>query len=447
MKIVLISPRTGMYRYKTGAFSLFLRYAPLNLVTLASLVPGELKGRVEIYDESVEHIKREDISADIIGLTAITGSSLRAYAYADYFRSKGITVVMGGPHATLMPHEAKEHVDAVVIGHAYQTWPQLLRDFTHNNLKEFYYPPGCIDFSTIPHPDRRYLKNKPFISLNSIQAVFGCPNKCEFCVTPVTCRNKYEHRPIKDVCSEIKLMPGRYMTFVDPSPIENPRYAVELCQAMIPLKKRWTGLATTRLVEHEELMDVMAESGCKGLLIGFESLSQSSNNKMQKRFNNVDTYYTLVRKLHDRGIAIMGCFVHGLDEDDKDCFQRTWEFVKKASIDLPRYTICTPFPGTPFFKRLKNEGRILTENWTLYDAQHVVFRPRKMSVNELEEGHRWIWTASYQYPQIARRIFSSRCFLEFVFLANFGYRQYARSHDKFGADYMESDWKLEKSEE
>jgi len=442
MKIVLISPRTAMYRYRVGSFSLFLRYAPLNLVTLASLVPPDLEARVEIYDESVERIDRESISADLVGLTAITGTSFRAYAYADYFRTKGITVVMGGPHATLLPHEAKKRVDAVVVGHAYETWPQLLRDFKLGRLKEFYYPPRNIDFQTVPNPDRRHLQGKPFITLNSTQAVFGCPNTCEFCVTPVICRSQYEQRPIKDVINEIKMMPGKYMTFVDPSPIENPHYATDLYRAMIPLKKKWTGLATTRLVECKELMDVMERSGCKGLLIGFESLSQSSNNGIKKRFNSVDKYYKLVKELHSRGIAIMGCFVHGLDDDDKDCFNRTLEFVYTAPVDLPRFTICVPFPGTPFFNRLKKENRLLTENWTLYDAQHVVFRPQKMTAEELDDGHRWIWESAYSFPHIIERICSSRCFLEFVFLANYGYRRYSKNMKIFNASFMEHDWKL-----
>jgi radical SAM superfamily enzyme YgiQ (UPF0313 family) len=178
------------------------------------------------------------------------------------------------------------------------------------------------------------------------------------------------------------------------------------------------------------------------LLIGFESLSQSGNNQIKKGFNKVETFYTLARELHARGIAIMGCFVHGLEEDDRDCFKRTRDFVMEASIDLPRYTICTPFPGTPFFERLKREGRILTENWTLYDAQHVVFRPLNMTVEELDEGHRWLWNVSYSCTSMIRRIFSARCFLEFVFLANFGYRQYARNHRKFTAQYMAEDWQI-----
>ncbi|OGC06664.1 hypothetical protein A2526_04735 [candidate division WOR-1 bacterium RIFOXYD2_FULL_36_8] len=441
IKITLISPRTGLYRYRTGVFSFFLRYAPMNLVTLSSLIPEEINATVEILDESVEIIKKESIIADIVGLTGITGVSKRAYSYADYFRSNGITVVMGGPHATLMPQEAKEHVDSVVVGHAYETWPQLLKDFIKGELKDFYYPPQKIDFSKVPSPDKKCFSNKPFITLNSTQAVFGCPNNCEFCVTPVICKGKYEHRPIADVVYEVSHMKGKYITFLDPSPVENPLYSINLYKALKPLKKRWGGLATTRIVDNKELLDAMAESGCFGLLIGFETLSQDSNVAMGKGFNSVDKYYKLVKELHSRGIAIMGCFVHGLETDNKDCFKRTMDFVYKANIDLPRFTICTPFPGTPFFNRLKKEARILTENWTLYDAQHVVFKPKGMAVEELENGHLWCWENAYSLKNILKRLSCSRAFLEYTLLANLGYRFYARGHHRFNSAYMENDWK------
>ena len=424
MKIILILPRVGIYKYKSGAFLKFLRYSPLTLVTLASLVPKDINAEIEIYDEGVDIIKKDKIKGDIVGLTAITGASLRSYAYADYFRSKGMTVVIGGVHATLMPDEAKKHADSIVVGHSYETWPKLLYDFKNGCLKDFYYPPENINFQYVKNVDRKFIKKKKFITANSTQAVFGCPNSCDFCVTPISCKG-YHHRPIKDVISEIDKFSGKYVIFVDPSPIENINYAMELCRALIPLKKKWTGLATTRLVKHQKLMDLMEKSGCKGLLIGFESLSQNTCNKMNKSFNNVNDYYDLVKELHKRGIAINGCFVHGLDEDDKDCFKRTLDFIYRTNIDLPRFTICTPFPGTPFFKKLEKEGRILTKNWALYNAQHVVFRPKNMTPEELIEGHHWLWKNSYKTLNIVKRLASSRAFMEFSILANIGYKYYS----------------------
>jgi radical SAM superfamily enzyme YgiQ (UPF0313 family) len=436
MKIALILPRAGLYRYGTGAFARYLRYAPLTLTTLAALVPPELQATVTIYDEGVERVHKETIDADLVGITSITGASGRAYAYADYFRTRGVTVVIGGVHATLLPAEAQQHADAVVTGPAYTTWPQLLRDFAAGQLKSLYEAPERIDFSCIPKAAARHkLHKRRYFTIDSIQAVFGCPNVCEFCVTPYVCKG-YQHRPIADVIAEIRQLKGKYMAFVDPSPIEDIDYAIELCHAMKPLKKQWTSLATTRLLQSPQLMNAMSDAGCRGLLIGFESLSQHSNNKAAKAFNKVGDYYRLVKELHARGIAIMGCFVHGLDEDDRDCFKRTLEFVDQACIDLPRFTICTPFPGTKFFARLKAEGRILTEKWTLYDAQHAVFRPRNMTVEELEGGHAWIWDQAYRWSGIARRLIGSRSFLQVTLLTNLGYRRYAKAIPHYHARRM-----------
>jgi radical SAM superfamily enzyme YgiQ (UPF0313 family) len=282
------------------------------------------------------------------------------------------------------------------------------------------------------------MKHKHFITINSVQAVFGCPNSCEFCVTPVVC-GKYEMRPVQQVVSDIGSIDGRHFTFVDPSPIENVRYALELYKAIIPLHKQWTGLATTRLVKHKDLMDAMERSGCKGLLIGLESLSQSTNDGIGKSFNTVAEYYRLASELHDRGIAIMGCFVHGLEGDGPDCFDRTLEFVERAKIDLPRFTVCTPFPGTPFFERLRQEGRILTENWALYDAQHVVFKPKNLTVEQLASGHHRTWREAYRLTHIIDRLTASRCFLQYSVLANIGYRLYGKSLPKYSDLWMETD--------
>lgn len=442
MKIVLILPRAGIYRYRTGAFSRFIRYSPLTLTVLASLVPEDLNAEIELYDEGVERVPLHRIRADIVGITGITGAVRRTYEFADWFRARGNYVVIGGVHATLMPDEAALHANTVISGQALETWPRFLHDWRDGRPQKRYFAGERTDFSCFKTPARRFMKYKSFVTVNSTQAVFGCPNSCEFCVTPVVCRN-YEARSIPQVISDIATMQGRLFTFVDPSPIENVRYATDLYRAIIPLKKIWTGLATTRLVRHQELMDVMAASGCHGLLIGFESLSQNTNDNIQKGFNHVDDYYRLTAELHERGIAVMGCFVHGLDGDDAGCFDRTLDFVQRASIDLPRFTVATPFPGTPYFQRLKADGRILTENWSLYDAQHVVFRPLKMTVQELEDGHHRIWREAYRYPRIIGRLSRSRAFLWHSALASFGYRRYGLALPRYGRDVMDRDHLLD----
>lgn len=431
-KIVLILPRSPLYRFKVGAFGHFIRYAPLTLPTLAALIPKEMNIEVEIYDEGVEKINKEKINADLIGITAITGTVKRAYLYADYFRAKGIPVVMGGVHATLMPEEAMRHADSVVTGIAIETWPQLLRDFEKGEMKKLYSQPANVNFSGWPLPMRNLYKDKKihFLSINSVQATFGCPNKCEFCVTPYSCQG-YHHRPVSDVINEIKNIKAKHIVFVDPSPIENKEYIKELYRAMIPLKKKWASPSTIRMVDDDELLDLAARSGCKGLLIGFESVSDSTLKSISKGFNSQNKFYLAAKKFHARGIAIMGCFVFGLDSDDKSVFQKTIDFINEAHIDLPRFTVNTPFPSTLFYKKMKEEGRIIEDNWLLYDCQHVVIKPKNMTAEELQEGHYWAWREAYKYSSIIKRLAGARSFLEVMPFSNLAYRKYGRNLPKY----------------
>lgn len=426
-RIALILPRGKVYHYKTGAFGIFIRYAPLTFPTLISYTPKKYDISFKIYDEGIEKFDVTKINADLVGITAITGTSKRAYAYADYFRKKGIPVVLGGVHPTLLPHEAKQHADSVVTGLANHSWPKLLKDFKWGKLKEFYQQPKNTDFKNWPLPDRSCYEEKKMrlVTINSIEATYGCPNKCEFCVTPYSCKG-YHHRPIKDVIDEIKNIKARHIVFVDPSPIENINYAKKLYKAMIPLKKKWMSPSTIRMADDKELLDLAAKSGCKGLLIGFESVTDQSLKNIKKGFNSLNKFYENSKKFHDKGIAIMGCFVFGLDSDDKSVFKRTLEFINKANIDLPRFTVNTPFPGTPFFNRMAKENRLLTKNWSLYDCQHVVIKPKKMTPLELQKGHHWIWREAYKLPYVFKRLSCSRSFLSVIMATNYAYRLYGR---------------------
>jgi radical SAM superfamily enzyme YgiQ (UPF0313 family) len=190
------------------------------------------------------------------------------------------------------------------------------------------------------------------------------------------------------------------------------------------------GLSTSKIIDDSELLDLASESGCAGLLLGFESLSEKSLAKMNKPFNSLEKHYRLIKTLHDRNIAIQGCFAFGSDEDEKSIFQETVNFVKETGIDLPRYTVYTPFPATPFFNRLKEEGRILTEDWSKYNCQNVVFQPKNMSPIELEEGLEFAWRESYSLKSIIKRLSKSRTRLPYMIIGNIGYRFYSKDHAK-----------------
>jgi radical SAM superfamily enzyme YgiQ (UPF0313 family) len=275
--------------------------------------------------------------------------------------------------------------------------------------------------------------------MNSMQATRGCPNECDFCVIPGAWGSTQFFRPIEEVVREIETLPGRYVCFLDPSPTEDVEYAKALFRAMIPLRKTWFGLSTVKIAEDLELLDLCAKSGCRGLLLGFESLSQTGLEWIGKDFNLPAKYMEVVSKLHDRGIAIQGCFVFGFDSDDESVFERTVEFVHASAIDLPRYAVCTPFPRTELYKKWKAEGRILTEDWALYDSQHVVYRPTQMSPERLLEGLQWAWDETYGAGRIAGRIVRSRCVPLISALANVGYRIYARRLPAFPASAVTED--------
>jgi radical SAM superfamily enzyme YgiQ (UPF0313 family) len=425
MKIQLLSPAGEIHRNGTGIFKTALRYAPLTLTTLAALVPEELHAEVTIQDEGVQPLDL-DFDADLVGITAITGTALRAYAVADQLRAKGHSVVIGGVHATLLPDEAAAHADALVLGYAEKSWPQLLRDFAAGRLRPRYFAPTDRRLH-VPQARRDLLQKKKYATVNSIEATRGCPHKCDFCAVPAAWANIYAHRPIEDVVAELRTFEKRHAVFIDLSPVEDVNYAKALYRALIPLRLRWIGLSTTRIAEDAELLKLAARSGCKGLLIGFESISQDTLNETHKGFHAAAGYGEVVKKLHDHGIGIQGCFVFSFDSDDADVFARTVEFVDRVKIDLPRYAVVTPFPGTGLYRRWEAEGRLLHKNWALYDVEHVVFQPRRMSPERLQEGLEWAWGQSYGWRSIGRRLLGAPWSILPLWVSlNFGYRFYAQ---------------------
>jgi radical SAM superfamily enzyme YgiQ (UPF0313 family) len=426
MKIQLLSPAGEIHRNQTGIFKRSLRYAPLTLTTLAALVPEELQAEITIQDEGVERLNL-DFEADLVGITAITGTALRSYDVADRLRSLGHTVVLGGVHPTLLPDEAAEHADAVLTGYGETAWPQLLRDFAQGNLQSRYFSPTGRSLSGVPIARRDLLKKNSYATVNSIEATRGCPHKCEFCVVPTAWNGIYAHRPVEEVVAELRTFEGRTALFIDLSPVEDVAYAKALYRAMAPLGIRWVGLATTRLAEDDELLKLAAKSGCKGVLIGFESINQDTLNGTRKHFHDADRYGEYVKKLHDHGIGIQGCFVYGFDDEDESVFERTVEFVDKVKIDLPRYAVATPFPGTPLYRRLEEQGRLLHRKWSLYDVEHVVFEPKLMTPERLQEGLQWSWEQSYSWPSFFRRLTGAPWSILPLWLStNLGYRYFAQ---------------------
>jgi len=430
MKIVLISPKGPLYRHRGGIFKKSLRYAPLTLTTLASLVPPSISTDIKIIDEGVEDVDL-DMRADLIGMTVITGTAKRTYELSDHFRARGITVVLGGPHVTLDPDDATPHADSLVVGYAEETWPELLRDVVAGKIKPRYIQSPNLKLDNLPFSRRDLLKGRSYLTTHVFEATRGCVHSCDFCVVPVAWGRKPYQKPVNDVVADIRQHWARKIVFLDLNLISDRDYAAKLFEALIPLQVEWFGLTTTLLVKDKPLLELAAQSGCTGLLMGFESIVPDNLHQSKKGFNSPEEYRQLVETLHMHGILLMACFTFGMDQDTPEVFMQTAEFAVDAHIDLPRFAIVTPFPGTALYQRLEDEDRILTRNWDLYDGQHVVFQPIQMCSKDLYEGHVRAWKHVYSLRSTMRRFLGSRLQIPVWLIANLGYRFYAHNLHRF----------------
>lgn len=434
MKIAFLAPAGAMHRH-SGNFGRSLHYAPLTLTTLAALVPQELGAEIVIHDETAGPIPL-DCDADLICMTAITGTSSRVYAFADYFRALGRTVVLGGVHPTMLPNEAAQHADAVVTGFAEQIFPQLVRDYAAGQLKPRYTQGADYSIAGRPTPLRHLLDRRRYITMNSVEVVRGCALGCTFCAYPTAFGSKVYKRPINEIIAEIEALPGKHILFPDVNLLAGREFTDKFFTELIPLKKKWFGLVTSAIGQDDRLIDLFQRSGCVGLLIGFESINAESQKFFHKRVNKVGGYPELMRKLHDAGIVVQGCFAFGGDDEDTSVFERTVEMVQETKIDLPRYSILTPFPNTAYHHQLEEQGRIIERDWAMYDVEHVVYQPAKMTPDELQAGTEWAWRETYKMSSIAERLAPFNRQPLVSLLTNLGYRGYANKFAKFTREVM-----------
>jgi radical SAM superfamily enzyme YgiQ (UPF0313 family)/anti-anti-sigma regulatory factor len=373
----------------------------ITLPLIAALTPEGIE--VGITDENVTPIDYDE-RPDLVGLTAMTMHAHQAYSIADRFRSMGIPVVFGGIHASMMPHEAKKHCDAVVIGEAEQVWPRLLDDFDRGKLKPFYGPSTPPPLKGLPRPRMELLDANAYDNISCIQTTRGCPFNCDYCSVSHFFGHRLRYRPIPEVIEEVKSLNEKRIVFVDDNIVGNPSYARGLFQKLIPLNIRWGGQASITIARDPSLLRLASESGCYSLFIGIESLLADNLISMNKRINRVNEYEDAIKRIHDHGITVIGSFIFGMDHDDASIFERTVRFCEKNRIELPVFFILTPVPGTRLFKRLKEEGRILSEDWSKYDGATVLFQPRLLSVESLQNGFNWACKEVYSWNSILRRI-------------------------------------------
>lgn len=426
VKILLIAPcPKGNQRHDSMAIP------QLTLPLLAAMTPEEHE--VEVIEEVHHGIINFDQEVDVVGITIMTQTAIRGYEIANEFKKRGKKVIFGGIHATVLPKEAIKYGDAVVIGEIEGgLWEQVLNDIQTFSLKEFYkldaFP--SIDNYIIPRRDLIKTSAGKF-GIAPIETSRGCPYQCDFCTVSRSFGVKQRHKSIDLVIKDIETIKEKVLFFIDDNVAISKKYAKELFQRMIPLKKYWVGQASINIVNDKELMKLAYKSGCRGLLIGFESMTENSICKYKKTFGTFEANVEAVKKLQGNGILTMASFVFGLDDDSSQVFDNTWNFIKKAKPAFLQACSLTPYPGTEVFTRMKQENRILTDDWSQFDAKKVIISPKSMTSEELQNGYTQIKDNTYSFKSIMSRslphLFSGSSAALLYFSLNNGARKWHRS--------------------
>ncbi len=367
----------------------------LSLLTLAGLTPPKFAVEYrEIADLQQAGPLPEDY--DLVAITSLSAQVHEAYKVADFYRSKNIPVVMGGLHVTSAPDEAREHGASAVIGEGEPLWPQVLDDFERGRLQPFYTqtPRGVFDLRHAPMPRFSLLDPEKYNRI-TVQTSRGCPHKCEFCASSILLTPKYKLKPVEKVIAEIheikKIWPRPFIEFADDNSFVSRAHYKQLLRALAKEKLRWFTEADVRVAEDAELLALMRDAGCQQVLIGLESPRRASLDGLETNANwklrQHDNYKAAIAKIQSYGITVNGCFILGLDGDTPDVFGDVLQFVRDSGLYEVQITFLTAFPGTPLYKRLKKEGRILRDRaWELCTLFDINIRPKHMSVDELQSG-------------------------------------------------------------
>jgi radical SAM superfamily enzyme YgiQ (UPF0313 family) len=376
---------------------------PLSIATLASQIPDHIERA--FYDDRIEEIPYDE-PTDLVAISVETYTARRSYQIAQAFRKRGAKIVIGGYHPSLVPGEAEEFADAVVLGEAENVWPELLKDAEKGQLKKVYKSESRPALDKI-RPDRSILKGKKYLPIGLVEAGRGCKFSCDFCSITSFYNHSYNYRPTKDVVAEMEACNQKMYFLVDDNVVADFNRAKELFKAIAPLKTTWFSQGTLNVAKDTELLGLMQKSGCGAMLIGFESLSPVVLRAMNKSFNiQMGSIKDLIARIHDHGIRIYATFVFGYDHDSPDLFQRTLDFAMEQKFFLAAFNHLQPFPGTPLYQRMKDDGRMLYDKWWLEPGVNfgsIIFQPKIMSPMQLYEKLMDMRRSYYSYMGILKR--------------------------------------------
>lgn len=375
----------------------------LALTTVAGATPPNW--RVQYWDENLlQGSPPIDPVPEVVGISVHLTFAARAYELARWYRARGSKVVLGGLHVQSCADEAAPHGDALAIGEGSQLWPTILRDVERGELKPRYAATYEREYQLDPRPRRDLLPRASFLTTTSLIATRGCHNRCGFCYLSTDgLKMPYRMRLAEDIRQQFELDNQPYAVFTDNNLGSKPEYLRALCQALRPLGKIWSAAVTLDVTDDPSLVREMGLAGCTGVFIGFESLSDDNLAHARKKTPRAEDYARRVRLFHENGIQVNGSFVLGFDGDRKDVFATTAEWVEENHLECATFHILTPYPGTPLFRLMEAEGRLLHRNWNLFDTAHVVFQPKHMSPEELYLGYDWLYRRLFSHASIWRR--------------------------------------------
>ncbi|MBV8672600.1 MAG: B12-binding domain-containing radical SAM protein [Acidobacteriaceae bacterium] len=376
-------------------------FPPLGLATIAAYL--SVDDRATIIDEHVEPLTLDD-SPDLVVIQVYITNAYRAYRIADYYRSRGSFVCLGGLHVTSLPEEAASHADAVFLGPGEQTFPQFIADFRAGVPQRVYASSSGRTLERIPPIRRDLIRRALYLVPNSIVVTRGCPQHCDFCYKDAFFQGGkgfYTQR-VDDALAEISRLPGRHLYFLDDHLLGDRRFAEALFSGMKGMNRLFQGAATVDSILRGDLIERAADAGLRSIFVGFETLAPENLKRSNKRQNLGRDYKAVADRLHSLGIMINGSFVFGMDNDGEDVFRRTVDWAIEHGITTATFHIQTPYPGTRLHARMMGEGRMLTRDWNLYDTRHVVYRPALLQPETLKAGYDWAYREFYRWSSIAR---------------------------------------------
>lgn len=418
IKLLMIQPENReINRFRRLQFN---NFSQITIPYLAAFA-DEQYFEITLIDEYCQSVPYKKFF-DLIAITVNTPNAPHCYEISATFRAKGSKVVMGGPHATLLPDEVSNYCDFLLVGEGELIWSQFLEDYRNGNPKEIYRSVNPPLLEKLPIPRWDLLKRNHMMK-GAVFATRGCPYSCRYCNLKQIYHNCFRTRPIDEVVAEIQAIRSKFFVFWDDNLFADAEYAKALLRAVKPLKLKWAAQATLRDCVNDELLSIAKSSGCLYLFVGLESFSEQSLENAGKTINRTADYKTIIDRIHSHGIMIQAGIVFGFDSDTKDVFNNTLAACERLGIDGTTVSILTPFPKTPIYEQFKAEGRLLTDDWSQYNSKTAVtFKPQNMSTQELLAGYTWFRKRFYSLGSFIRRMRVSRTNVVVNFVINLGYR-------------------------